>query len=240
MKTTSKILALGLITCLNSIAFGQSLNMSGGVTLSKLRFDGMESGTSTETYQGTTYTTDYQHKSIVGHNVSLGYEFRLSDRLSLETGFRSMSRGYKSTYDRTVRGDNYASNSSETMSYRLNYFDLPVTLNTAITTGDFRTYIRTGIYAGYMSSLKNHYTYDYNDSDGDSYSEEENYTDNDFDIEDRFSGGLTLGVGAEYKGFFFETNYTMGVFLLNEFDSGVSTSDLSFSLGYKLKFKKNK
>ena len=154
MKTTSKILALGLIACLNTISFGQSLNMSGGVTLSKLRFDGMESGTSTETYQETTYTADYQHKNVVGHNISLGYEFRLSDRLSLETGFRSMSRGYKSTYDRSVRSDNYSSNSNETMSYRLNYLDLPVTLNTAITTGDLRAYIRTGIYAGYMSSLK--------------------------------------------------------------------------------------
>ncbi len=60
----------------------------------------------------------------------------------------------------------------------------------------------------------------------------------DFCGEDRIRAGFLVGVGAEYKGLFVETNFSMGPMMLSEIDSEMFTKDLSFIIGYTLKFKK--
>lgn len=234
IKTTTVI--AGLIISANVNA--QSLNISGGVSNSKLIFDGISTGSSTENYNGTTYTTNLSYKAATNATFGLSYEFNLGNRLSLETGGRFMSRGFTETYTREIRGPQYVANAMERTSYKLNYIDIPLILNTAITTGDLRTYVRTGIYAGFMVSSK--YSTYWEESDSDGYSSTYEYSDTDMgmDTEERITGGIQLGLGASYKQFYFETNYSFGHFTLSDFDSGITTRDLSFTLGYKINFKK--
>lgn len=240
MKKTIKLLTLAAFTCLGTLSFAQSLNFSGGVNASTMRGDGSADGSSTETYGDATYTSTYSTKRTWGFNASIGYEFNLGNRLSLETGFKYQSRGYRavSEYKYTDSQDYFTENYD--YNYRINYLDIPIVLNTAILTGDFRLYARTGIYAGLITNGKFAYSREFDSNFGqESYEESERIPGEDFgDFGERIGGGIIAGVGAEYKGFYFEANYMIGTPSFEYFDDGMYTHDLSLSLGYKLKFNK--
>ena len=238
MKTTLQITTLAVFTFIGTISFGQSLNISGGYTTSGFMSKNMEEAEYTESYGDGIYTSSYKYKNVGGYNASIGYEFRLGNRLSLETGFKYQTRGFQEVSERGYQSATESSTSSDVTKYKFNYLDVPVVLNTAITTGDFRSYIRTGIYAGFMTGGKYSEHSEYSSSNGEkgeyTYSEK---MVNEFPA-DRFTGGFIVGAGAEYKGFYFETNLNLGAFSLANFDSELYTRDLSFSLGYKIKFTK--
>lgn len=240
MKNALKLTGLGIMTFIGSASFGQSLNINAGYTTSGIRMENESEGTATETYNGSTYTSTYEFKNVSGFNAAIAYEFRLGDRFSLETGFKYQSRGYKQVYEYSYESSIESTSESSAQVYKINYFDLPIVLNTAIATGDLRVYARTGIYVGIMTGARYNSSQEYTSSNGDIGMSEYNQriSGSDLEIEERFTGGFILGAGVEYKGFYVESNYAMGAFMLTAIDNGTYTRDLSFSLGYKFKFNK--
>ncbi|NOQ73955.1 MAG: outer membrane beta-barrel protein [Crocinitomix sp.] len=240
MKNGLSFTGLLLLACIGTASFGQSLNFKGGFTTSIIKASDFENKLTKYLADGGTYTTIDKIEDAIGFHLALAYEFRLGTRLSLETGFRYQSRGFHHVSDYAFESNDgaeyWAENGDESAYYK--YLDLPIVLNTAITTGDFRVYARTGIYAGLMIGGKTTAIYDYPSSNGNFGPYEYNYklTVSDMDFEDRITAGFIVGLGAEYKGFYFETNYRRGAFKVADPDSDVYTRDLSFSLGYKLKF----
>lgn len=237
MKKGIKTMVIAVVVTIGSTAFGQSLNFSGGYSMSWMTMDGMTDATSSESYNGTNYTRSTDYKGLSGYNFSIGYEFNLGKRLSLETGVKYQTRGYKMIDE--YKSENGIDTYNERSLYKtnLNYLDIPIILNTDfIIREDLRVYARTGLYAGFMVNMKFSERSEYSSSDGDNgvYEYEGSYSDVDF--EDRIGAGLIVGAGAEYKGFYFETNYNAGVLSVANFSDGAFTRDLSFSLGYKIKF----
>ena len=240
MKIVLRITALLTVFLIGSMTFGQSLNFNGGFTSSKLKMEGMTDIDLSETYNGVTYNRTVDYKSIKGFNAAIAYEFRLGERLSLETGFKFQSRGYKQVSEYEIKSSSYSSSEKSTYKYKMNYLDLPIVLNTAILKEDFRLYARTGIYAGFMTGSKYSEESDYTSSDGNN-GHFENTTKgdmDDFDTEERITLGALIGLGAEYKSFYFEANYNVGAFSIDSIEDEIYTHDFSFSLGYKIKFKK--
>jgi hypothetical protein len=238
MKSTLRIMVLAAFTLIGTASFGQSLNFNGGFTTSTLKMEGLSDGSSTETYNGATYTNSYKNKNVNGYNAAIGYEFKLGDRLSLETGLKLQTRGYKMEYEYSFVNGSDNSREISTVNYKMNYLDLPIVLNTAILTGDVRVYARTGFYVGFMTGAKYSERSEYTSSNGDNGIYEFSEKVDGGDIDERLTGGLVLGAGAEYKGFYFEANYNLGAYSLENIDYEMYTHDISFSLGYKLKFKK--
>ena len=240
MNKTIKITVLAAFTLIGSATFGQSLNFSGGYTTSTLKGPDISESSTNETYGNTTYSSSMAIKNTSGFNASMGYEFKLGDRLSLETGLKYINRGYKVIGESSYQDPTYSSTSKSTVDYKMNYFDLPVVLNTAILTGDVRVYARTGIYAGLMTSIKYTEETEFSGTMGSgTQSAKERVSGSDIgDLSERIGGGFVLGVGAEYKNFFFEANYTLGTYSLEHLDEETYTHDLSLSVGYKLKFNK--
>ncbi|MFT5823750.1 MAG: hypothetical protein ACI8ZM_005013 [Crocinitomix sp.] len=240
MKNGLRFTVLLLIAGIGTVSFGQSLNLKGGFTTSTIKpLDFEEEPTIYFADEGA-YTDSDEIKRVNGFHLALAYEFKLGNRLSLETGFKYQSRGYRWVSEYSFEHNNGTEYWSEKgdLSARYKYLDLPIVLNTAITTGDFRVYARTGIYAGLMIGGKTAVIYDFTSSEGDNgtYVYNNKLTVSDMDFEDRITAGFIVGLGAEYKGFYFETNYSMGPFRVGDLDLDVYTRDLSFSLGYKLKF----
>jgi len=237
MKNFLRRSAVTSFALISSISFGQSLNFNGGFTTSSLRMEEKQDYKSTETFNGASYTSSYKQKNLSGFNVAIGYEFKLGNRLSLETGLKYQTRGMKTDNKwRYIEGDQSAESFSES-KWKINYLDLPIVLNTAILTGDVRVYVRTGVYVGTVMGGKITERYKFNSSDGNKGSSESSKKIFESDMEGmRFTGGVVFGAGVEYKGIYFETNYNVGTFSLRELDANIYTQDLSFSLGYKLKF----
>lgn len=244
MKNTLSTLLIGSSVLLGISAFGQSLNFNGGYTSSWMRIDGWTDGGSNESYNDGeySYSSSFNTKNTHGFNAAIGYEFRLGNRLSLETGFKYQTRGFQMVYENSyeIFSEGYSETETSKYNYKMNYLDLPVVLNIAILTGDFRLYARTGIYAGLLTRAKYSERSEYTSSLGESGSYEYAEIIPGSDIDERITGGIVVGIGAEYKGFYFETNYNAGVYSLADFDEEGYTHDLSFSLGYKIKFKREK
>lgn len=238
MKSTLRITALAAFTLVGTASFCQSLNFNGGFTTSSIKMEGMTDSESSDTYGTETYSSSEKYKNISGYNAAIAYEFKLGNRLSLETGFKMQTRGYKAEYEYSYVDGSYNGREAYSMKYKMTYVDLPIVLNTAIVNGDFKVYAKTGIYLGLMTGAKSTQRYEYSSSDGDNFFEENTEKEDMSDIDERITGGFVLGVGAEYKGFYFETNYNLGAFSLTDLDEEIYTHDISFSLGYKLKFKK--
>jgi hypothetical protein len=229
MISTLRLIALSVFVTNASSSMCQSLNFSGGFTSSTMREkeDDYDYGSS----------EFFKTGNISGFNSALGVEFRLGNRLSLETGLKFQTRGYSWKIDWTGADTDF-----ETWEYtlKMNYIDLPVVLNTAILLGDVRVYTRTGIYAGLLTKARHNLRMNYSSSDGEMETDE--YTEivkgEDFESEERVTGGLILGAGLEFKNFFFESNYNFGIYALRDSDYGLFTHDFSLTLGYKIKFKK--
>lgn len=244
MKNTLRLSVLGTFILIGTISFGQSLNISGGYSNSSIRMGGLMDYESSETKNGINYSSNSmsENKNLHGFNVGIGYEFQLIERLSLEAGLRYQTRGYHWIYEYSYEYSHETNpeSYSETndFKYKMKYLDLPLVLNVTVLTGDFNIYMRTGIYAGFLTETK--YTaqgeYRYSDGSNGSYEFTERLSENDFG--DRFAGGFVFGVGTEYKGFYFETNCNFGSYSLANLDDKTYSSELSFSLGYKIKFKK--
>lgn len=207
--------------------------------MSWIVMDAMSDGNSSHSYDGTSYTSSNENKNLNGYNFSLGYEFNLGKRLSLETGIKYQTRGFRMISEYNETSANYRYNETSVAQIRMKYVDIPIVLNTSILVGDVNLYARTGVYVGILTSAAFKERSEYSSSDGSSgeYEYDESYSSN-IDFKDRITGGLIIGAGVEYKGFYFESNYSTGILSFSSDSEGVYTKDLSFSLGYKIKFNK--
>jgi hypothetical protein len=232
MISTLRLIALSGFVTIASSSMCQSLNFSGGFTSSTMKEKEDEDNYGSSEFIKT--------GNISGFNSALGVEFRLGNRLSLETGLKFQTRGYSWKIDWTELYGAYTDFETWEYTLKMNYIDLPVVLNTAVLLGDVRVYTRTGIYTGLLTRAREDLRLNYSSSDGEMESDE--YTEilkgEDFESEERVTGGLILGAGVEFKNFFFESNYNFGVYALRDLDYGLFTHDFSLTLGYKIKFKK--
>ena len=169
MKKNLKIVAAALFTFTGLVSNAQSLNINWGFTTSSATMEDETSDLSAnESWGCESYNSSFETKNISGYNVGIGYESKLGERLSVETGFKYIKRGYKVVSESSYASswDNYEETSTNEAKIKMNYLDLPVVLNTAILTGDFRLYVRTGIFAGYLASARYLEQSEYNSSDG--------------------------------------------------------------------------
>lgn len=238
MKNKFKLTALASFLFIGTASFGQSLNISAGYTMSSIKGEEMVEYDFTESYGDETYSESLKFKNLHGFNVSAGYEFRLGERLSLETGIRYQTRGQRFIEKMAESYNSESYQETNSYNFKMNYLDIPIVLNTAILMGDFRVYARTGFYVGYKTGEIFKTRSEYSFSDGDKGLQESSESFSGADLEPRITGGLLLGVGAEYKNFFLESNYNMGLYSLEDHDDKeeVYTRDLLFSVGYKFKF----
>lgn len=235
MKRALHISITSLLLSLPIISQAQSFNISSGINISRLASSEWESGSSTyaSDFENYTYSREYGYNAHLGYSGYLGFEFRLKERLGLETGLRYLSRGYSYFENGEGTGDGYFEIEKRSERYTMNYFDLPITLNFAIIKKEyFSLYARAGVYAGLMKNVRSTYTRDYQSTNSNS-SGKETYKDNEFEISERFTAGGQLGLGAQYKGFFAEANYMLGFINPYSYDFDIRSHDISFSLGYK-------
>ena len=235
MKNTLKLIVSTIFILTGVLSFGQSLNFSGGYTMSTLKSEYIKK---VEELSASS-NNSFKYKNVNGVNFTIGGEFILGERISLEVGVKYQTRGVKLEFEQNYdSGVDYYKLVGESKT-KMSYIDLPIVLNTAITNGDFRVYGRTGIYMGLLINGKLSQRFESESS----YGENEIYTDfmklttkekRDLGI----NPGLVIGLGAEYEGFYFETNYNIGVLSLKAIDSKFFTHDVSFCLGYKIKVNK--
>ncbi len=246
MINALKSFILSTVILLGTFSFGQSLNVSGGYTASWMENKHFKAGETNITQYGNeefSNTTASKNAGIHGFNAAVGYEFPFGKRLSLETGIKFQTRGtnYKTV---TYLSDNWnLVFSSVTQSKtKLYYFDVPMMLNIAFLIKDYRAYARTGLNLGLLAEHKNaNERSDYIASTGETLTTADTqiikYDPDEF--KRRYTGGIILGIGVEYNGFYFETNYNAGFHTIF-YNKYKYTHDLSFSVGYKIKFKGEK
>ncbi|MFN3529903.1 MAG: porin family protein [Bacteroidia bacterium] len=245
MKTTLKPLFIMLFLLFNSEGNGQSLNLTVGYTSSTARIEGLTLGESTINHSdGSTEYASIKINRLNGFNFGAGYEFRLGNHLSLETGLRFQTRGYSLDLTEEARIDTlniYAADVVFDMS--MNYLDVPLVLNTSFTAGDFRFYARTGMYLGVLGWVNLNTQVNMTSIFGnDAFSEQETYGGRE--LENKLTAGIILGAGVEYKGFFLEANYNRDLRAYGRFeddlfyDNKTYTRDLSLNVGYRIKFGK--
>lgn len=240
MKNTFKLTTVMLFIVFGTTLFAQSFNFNGGFTMSKIRGENDISDSYSGPYYDGTYSETNKMKFLGGFNASVGYEFRLNNRLSLQTGFKFQTAGYKlvEEYSYTTSFETYKKKSVE--KYNRNYLHLPVVLNTAILTGDIRVYLRTGLFIGMMTGEKHSIRSEFESSiDGNGSSEHSQSGGvSYYEMGDRLTAGFIAGVGVEYKGFYFESNYDLGAVQLSDFKNKIYFENIGFSLGYKIKYNK--
>jgi hypothetical protein len=238
MLNRLKLIGVVALMFIGAATFAQSLNIKGGFSLSTIRSADYEAEFSSVPYDGGALNYTYDVGYLEGYHFALAYEFPLGNRLSLETGFRYQTRGHHTVNEASFESPTEWWSEKIGLKYKLSYVDLPIVLNTAITKGDLRIYARTGVYGGFWTTAKFKNINEFTSSSGGGgiYTNEDKLDLSGLETADRITIGLVAGVGAEYRGFYFETNYNRGIFQVSEMDSKFFTSDISFSLGYKLKF----
>ncbi len=240
MTIMLKFVFLTIFTFWGLQSLGQSFNFNGGFTMSKIRGEDNISDSYSGPYLDGTYSETNKMKFLGGFNVSVGYEFRLNNRLSLQTGFKFQTAGFKlvEEYSYNTSLETYKKKSIE--KYNRNYLHLPIVLNTAILTGNIRVYLRTGLFIGMMTGEKYSIRSEYESSiDGNGSSEHSQSGGiSNYEIGDRLTAGFIAGAGVEYKGFYFESNYDLGALQLSDFKYKMYFENIGFSLGYKIKYSK--
>lgn len=237
MKNRFKIAVLTLLIASSFNSSAQSFNISGGMNLSSFSF--YEDGE--RLYQDGTeefgsYTSKTEIKWNTGFNASLGYEFKLSELLSLETGLSYSTKGFTMV----EKVDYVWASGSETAinkdQVRINYLDLPLTLNAGFNAGNFRLYGKAGGFVGFgmLGNVKS--SYESSDSDGYEYTEESRYGLDLEDGDERINYGFIAGIGTEYKNLFLEFKYSAGRVVLGyDDDYKINSHNFGLSIGYKFK-----
>lgn len=238
MKTTSKTLCLLTSLFFVSQVSAQTLNFSGGVSINNIEYQFDIDQNSVSSFNGTTSYFTQKKSYLLAPSFGVSYEFNFGNHFSLESGFRFMNRGI--LIERTYRTETATTfnQSAQRYAYKSRYIDIPVTLNSYITTGNIKTYVRTGIYGSFLINQQTKSRIENTNSEGNNTTTEKINNDFQVDFKERFASGLQLGAGASFKGFFFETNFNIGVLNLNNFDTDITTRDFSFVVGYKLNLSK--
>jgi hypothetical protein len=238
MNGLRKLTGLSVLLFMGFSSFAQSLNFSAGYSSAIIKTDADRTQTYTEPFGEGALTSIYNLNYINGLNAAIAYEFRLGNRFSLETGLKYQKRGYQQIINSSIAGDPNSWTQNTDITYHFNYIDLPVVLNTAITTGDVRIYAKTGLYAGFMIGGKYTGNTTFTASNGETNLQgyDSRFEQEEYDNDERLTAGFLLGIGAEYKGFFFESNFTQGALTPVQMDSDLYTQEFSFVLGYKIKF----
>jgi hypothetical protein len=238
MKGLLKLTGLSVLLFMGFGTFAQSLNFSAGYSTTMIKTDEKRKQSYVQPYANDMLYSDHSLLYVNGFNAAIAYEFRLANRFSLETGLKYQKRGYQQIINRSFSNGIYSWTQDTDITYQYKYIDLPIVLNTAITTGDIRIYAKTGFYAGFMlaAKYKGSQTYKHSNGDGGIHAFDLKFEQDAYDNDERLTAGFLLGVGAECKGFFFESNFTQGAFTPVEPDSDLYTQEFSFVLGYKIKF----
>lgn len=224
----------------------QSLNVKGGVNMSRINFFDDDGARDYNTYEATaesgTYEAEYSYKmkTQYGWNAGVMYEFKSKRAVSFETGISYMTKGFKFEGNQTETIDSYYMSFESSSTSRIHYLDIPLTMKFNFMNNGVRVYGKAGAYFGValVGMAKSRYESNYN---GDVVTDED---EEEIDIEDddlRTNAGLTLGLGVEYKNFFIEGNYSAGVMNLADMDYGFMVNkDLGISVGYNIQFNKEK
>lgn len=231
-------------------ANAQSLNFKAGLNLSKIEyFEGNEKLTQNYSYQSDGYTEKRNYEMLPGFHVGTSYEFNIGRFFSIEPGVSFSTKGLKQVYFDEYIDVNYQGRSEMTYTTRTNNIEIPILFHGIIPAGQVNIYATLGGYVGLGLSGKNLYhiegeSNDYGSIHSFSSEESESVEFSESGGMKRFDFGALGGVGLEYKGFLVEANYNFG--LANLYGETFKDKDrahnrvISISLGYKIKFKKEK
>lgn len=245
---SEKVMFIGsLLTMMLIMAFTgktQSLNIKGGLNMSKINFfddDGVRyyfDEAFTFTSGDYAYINTYKEKKVCGATAGISFENKTKKRVCFEMGLNYTQRGfsYESNSEETYNGIKWLS--EQISELKIHYVDIPLTMKFNFYNEGVRLYGNFGLFAGIAMLGKETYRSSVSyDEVVETYTEEE-----DFDIKDvkmRVNSGLSAGLGIEYKNIFLESNYSAGLMNIQEVDDEVYISkDLSITVGYKFQFTK--
>lgn len=237
MKNGLKIIVLAFVSASSFTTTAQSFNISGGMNLSSYSiYEGGKRLYKNE-FEQSSYS---EHRTDIdwntGFNASFGYEFKLSNLLSLETGLSYSTKGFTLVEEEDYTWGSVSESSISKEKYRMNYLDLPIVLNVGFNAGNVRMYGKLGGYVGFgmLGNIKT--SYEASDSQGATYTEDYRGGLDLGNSSERFNYGLITGIGAEYKNLFMELKYSAGrVALWDVDDYKVNSYTLGLSIGYKFK-----
>lgn len=218
MKRLQIILVIGLLIISSSSIFAQKIGIKGGMNISKIKSeDNME-----------TYGSDKNSK--LGFNVGISTEFSLSQKFAIESGIILDSKGFK------VESETFSGlNITAVKTLNLYYIDIPINAKYTVFDSSIKAFITAGPYIGIglwgNSIIETEYK-------GETTSKEKDIEWGEDDNPNRLDYGLNIGLGAEYKSFIFNVNYSYGLADLSPNPSNgldVTNRVFSLSVGYILK-----
>ena len=238
MKRRMNKLILLIVGLMALQANAQSIHVKLGYSNSNVKFSGLEEGESSYESNGGVFKESINRKTVGGFNAAIGYEFGLSQRLSMFTGLNYQKRGFQIEQITDFSDDNAHSSSSSLLTINYHYLDLPIVLNTSIFSREnLNVYARTGVYLGYLLGANYRDQSTFTESDGvvDSYDESYKIGASEINFSDGITAGVLTGAGIEYRGFYLETNLKLGPQRLSNLGEETYMRDLNVMLGYKFK-----
>lgn len=238
MKRIMNKLIVLIVTLMSLKANAQSINIKLGYSNSNVKFSGLEQGESSYESVGGVFKESINRRTVGGFNAAVGYEFGLSQRLSIFTGLNYQKRGFQIDQITDFSNNDVHSSSSSLITANYRYLDLPIVLNTSIFTREnLKVYARTGVYVGCLLAANYRDQSTFIESDGAVYSYDESYkiVASEISFLDGITAGVLTGVGIEYRGFYLETNLKLGPQRLSNLGEEIFMRDLNIMLGYKFK-----
>lgn len=238
MKTAVYVLFFLFIA---QTSFGQGWIIRGGIAMTKMAAE--EDGEDLFNYEESDMYYDSESKArfMLSYRAGLVREFKIGDRIAMESGLIISGKGTRITYTETGQYDNgtYAYNWKDEATARLRLMtaDLPIAVKYKVPYGEFIYSGKVGAFVGLSLFGSSRYTETYREEyDGSVYtSEGSSQYGLDLDkAEDRLNFGGNVGVGAEYRNYLFEIDYSLSA-LNPEFFGGDYCVNhmIAFSLGYK-------
>jgi hypothetical protein len=171
-----------------------------------------------------TYSKDY--KSKIGFHLGGTADFAISEKFAIEPGLLFSTKGYK------------MEDSGETMSYNLNYLEIPINAVYKIDLGSAKVLINAGPYLGFAISGKMKASVARFGENGDEKEQKiEIGSDKEKDMIKPLDFGLNFGAGVDIKGITIGLQYGLGLANLSlTTDNGYKMNNKVFgiSVGYKL------
>jgi len=218
MKKLQILLVIGLLSISSTSLFAQKIGIKGGMNISKIQSeDNME-----------TYGSNRNNK--LGLNIGISTEFSLNKTFAIESGIIFDSKGFKVESQTFVGGNITAVN-----TLNLYYIDIPINAKYTIFDSSIKAFITAGPYIGIGLWGKNIVKVEH---EGETKSVEKDIEWGEDDNPNRLDYGLNIGLGAEYKSFIFNVNYSYGLADLSPNPSNgldVTNRVFSLSFGYIIK-----
>ncbi|MGB5990432.1 MAG: porin family protein [Marinifilaceae bacterium] len=218
MKKLQILLVIGLLSISSTSLFAQKIGIKGGMNISKIQSeDNME-----------TYGSNRNNK--LGLNIGISTEFSLNKKFAIESGMIFDSKGFKVESQTFFGGNMTAVN-----TLNLYYIDIPINAKYTIFDSSIKAFITAGPYIGIGLWGKNIVKVELEEK---TESVEKDIEWGEDDNPNRLDYGLNIGLGAEYKSFIFNVNYSYGLADLSPNPSNgldVTNRVFSLSFGYIIK-----